>query len=74
MSGPGDEYGYCLGLPNPRATLIDVRVQGFRLVVGGWRLVVVGGVGCRLLVGGWQLLPVGGWWLADGCWRLVVGS
>ena len=47
-------------------------------MVGGWRLMAVGGGWWRLMaVGGgwWRLVAVGGWWrlAAGGRWRLAVG-
>ena len=57
---------------------------GWRLAVGNWRLVAVGGGWQRLVAGGWWLEAVGSWRLvaaggwrrlvAGGWWRLVVGG
>ena len=51
-------------------------VGGWRLAVGDWRLVVVGGGWWRLAPVGWGLVDDGGWqWLAvGGWWRLAVGG
>ena len=43
-----------------RKTTETVLSNGWRLAVGGWRLVAVGG--WRLAVGGWRLVGVGGGW------------
>ena len=49
---------------------------GWRLAVGDWRLVAVGG-GWRVAVvgGGWRRLAAGDWLVAVGSgWRLAVGG
>ena len=53
-----------------------VAVNGWRLAVGNWRLVAVGGGWRQLVVGDWWLVAVGSGWrlVAVGGWRLVAAS